>query len=50
MHAPWNKCSVGPETSIPEIEKLKAKLPFPRVLATTQIADVKPGSGTKALI
>ena len=25
-----NKCSVGPETSIPEIEKLKAQLPFPR--------------------
>ena len=27
---PWNKCSVGLETSIPEIEKLKAQLPFPR--------------------
>ena len=25
-----NKCSVGPETSIPEIEKLMAKLLFPR--------------------
>ena len=25
-----NKCSVGPEASIPEIEKLKAQLPFPR--------------------
>ena len=25
-----NKCSVGLETSIPEIEKLKAQLPFPR--------------------
>ena len=25
-----NKCSVCPETSIPEIENLKAQLPFPR--------------------
>ena len=25
-----NKCSVGPETSTPEIEKFKAKLPFLR--------------------
>ena len=25
-----NKCSVGPEASIPEIEKLKAQLPFLR--------------------
>ena len=24
------KCSVGPATSISEIEKLKAQLPFPR--------------------
>ena len=23
----WNKCSVGGETSMPEIEKLKAQLP-----------------------
>ena len=45
-----NKCSVGPETSIPEIEKLKAQLPFLRVLATTQTSDVKPGLGTKDLI
>ena len=27
---PRNKCSVGSETSIPEIEKLKVQLPFPR--------------------
>ena len=27
---PRNKCSLGLETSIPEIEKLKARLPFPR--------------------
>ena len=25
-----NKCSVGTDASIPEIEKLKAQLPFPR--------------------
>ena len=25
-----DKCSVGPEISITEIEKLKAQLPFPR--------------------
>ena len=25
-----NKCSLGPETSMTEIEKLKAQLPFPR--------------------
>ena len=25
-----NKCSIGPETSIPEIVKLKAQLTFPR--------------------
>ena len=25
-----NKCSVGPETNIPEIEKLKDQLPFPK--------------------
>ena len=29
-HSCQNNCSVGPETSIPEIEKLKAQLPFLR--------------------
>ena len=42
-----NKCSVGPETSILEIEKLKAQLPFPREDFSNRRSDSPDGGKEK---
>ena len=39
-----NSCSVGPETSVPEIEKLKAQLPFLREAFFSEIEQLSDGA------